>query len=96
MLGLSNYRIQRHAPPRNASQRNVYLEKAIIKLSNRPARVTQAEISRALRAIKKLGMSHEITILPDGSIRITPTIGGKVPPGGAKDAADVVMGRLEA
>lgn len=37
---------------------------------NRSARVTQADIARALRAIKQADMPMAIEILPDGVIRI--------------------------
>jgi hypothetical protein len=64
-------------------------------LSARKPRVTKAEILRALRAIEDSGVPREVTILPDGAIRITPIIGGKRPTGEAKDASDVVTARLE-
>jgi len=57
-------------------------------------RVTKSEILRALRAVEDSGVPRDVTILPDGSIRISPMTGGKVLPEGAKDANDVVMGRL--
>jgi hypothetical protein len=60
-----------------------------------PTRVTEADIARALRAVRKLGLTHEILILPDGTIRIRPFSGGQVPQDGAKDAADVVEARLD-
>jgi len=57
-------------------------------------RITKAEILRALRAVEDSGVPREVTILPDGAIRISPIIGGKLPSGEAKDANDVVMDRL--
>lgn len=39
---------------------------------NRPAKVTQGEISRALRAAKQAGGDLCVEIMPDGTIRITP------------------------
>ena len=39
---------------------------------NRPARVTQAEIARALRAIKQADMPMAIEVTPDGVLRIVP------------------------
>ena len=64
-------------------------------MTARRARVTKTEILSALRALKQFGEPLELTILPDGTIRIAPMTGGKVLPEGAKDANDVVMGRLE-
>jgi len=63
-------------------------------MSRRPARITQAEIARALRAA---GPERVVEVLPDGTIRIVPD-DGKKPPlhgiGAAKDASDVVAERL--
>ena len=40
-------------------------------MSNRPARITQAEIERAIRAAKKAGVTEvEVRIGDDASIRI--------------------------
>jgi hypothetical protein len=40
-------------------------------MSNRPARITQAEIERAIRAAKKLGLAEvEVRIGDEASIRI--------------------------
>jgi hypothetical protein len=40
-------------------------------MSNRPARITQAEIERAIRAAKKFGLPEvEVRIGDDASIRI--------------------------
>jgi hypothetical protein len=64
-------------------------------MSARVSRVTKAELLRVIRAVEDSGVPRDITILPDGSIKITPMSGGKRPPEGAKDAADVVMERLE-
>lgn len=41
-------------------------------MSRRPARVTQADISRALRAASQVGANVAVDILPDGTIRIIP------------------------
>jgi hypothetical protein len=41
-------------------------------MSNRPARVTQAEIERAIRAAKKSGLTEvEVRLGDEASIRIT-------------------------
>jgi hypothetical protein len=37
---------------------------------NRPARVTQADIARALRAIKQVDLPMVVEVLPNGTIRI--------------------------
>ena len=37
-----------------------------------PARFTQADIARAIRAIDAIGTLHSIEIAPDGTIRIVP------------------------
>ena len=41
-------------------------------MSRRPARFTQADINRALRAIAQAGVAATIEIRQDGAIRITP------------------------
>ena len=44
-------------------------------MTNRPARITQAEIERAIRAAKKAGLTEiEIKIGNDASIRIPPIV----------------------
>lgn len=41
-------------------------------MANTPARFTQADIARAIRAIEQTGAKMEIRIEPDGTIRIVP------------------------
>ena len=41
-------------------------------MSRRPARATQAEIGRAIKAAAKAGPHMAVEILPDGVIRIAP------------------------
>lgn len=41
-------------------------------MSRRPARTTQADIARALRAAEKIGLKVSVEIIPDGTIRIIP------------------------
>lgn len=41
-------------------------------MSRKPAKVTQAEIARALRAIAQTGAAMCIEIAPDGTIRLVP------------------------
>lgn len=41
-------------------------------MANRPAKNTQAEIARALRAIKQVGIAMAIELVPDGTIRLVP------------------------
>jgi len=41
-------------------------------MSRRPARVTQADIARSLRAAEQVGHGHIVEIAPDGTIRILP------------------------
>lgn len=41
-------------------------------MSRRPARVTQADIGRAIKAAAKAGPHMAVEILPDGVIRIAP------------------------
>lgn len=38
----------------------------------RTAVIAQADISRALRAFRKLGIEAEVRILPDGTVLISP------------------------
>ena len=39
-------------------------------MSRRPAKVTQADIARALRAARQVGPNWFVEIAPDGTIRI--------------------------
>jgi hypothetical protein len=41
-------------------------------MSRTPARFTQADVARALRAIDQTGGDKEVVIEPDGRIRIVP------------------------
>lgn len=42
-------------------------------MSRRPARCTQADMRRAIAAAEKEGARVSVDILPDGTIRFTPT-----------------------
>ena len=41
-------------------------------MSPRPARTTQADIARVLRAVAQIPTPMAVEVLPDGTIRITP------------------------
>ena len=41
-------------------------------MSRRPARCTQADLDRALKAVKKHGGGMIVDVQPDGTIRISP------------------------
>jgi hypothetical protein len=41
-------------------------------MSRRPARCTQADLNRALKAVEKHGGGMSVDVLPDGTIRISP------------------------
>lgn len=41
-------------------------------MSPRPAKVTQAEIARALRAVAQSGLQMTVEVLPCGTVRMTP------------------------
>lgn len=41
-------------------------------MSRRPARVTQADVARAIRAADQCGSDRVVEIAPDGTIRIVP------------------------
>ena len=41
-----------------------------------PARVTQADIARALRAAQQVGAPMAVKLLPDGTIEIVPVSAG--------------------
>lgn len=43
-------------------------------MSRRPARCTEADIGRAIKAAGKAGKPMAVEILPDGTIRITPAV----------------------
>lgn len=52
-------------------------------MSRRPARVTQADIARALRAVEQTGTRAAVEVAPDGTIRIVPVDAspvGQAPP----------------
>jgi hypothetical protein len=51
-----------------------------ILMSRRPARFTQADISRAIRAIQASGAPMAVEIVPDGTIRIIPANAASAPP----------------
>lgn len=44
-------------------------------MSRRPARVTQADVARAIRAADQCGSQRVVEIMPDGTIRIVPFTG---------------------
>ncbi len=46
-------------------------------MSRRPARVTQADIARALRAAEQVGAWVTVEIRPDGTIRLVPAAKGE-------------------
>jgi hypothetical protein len=41
-------------------------------VSRRPARFTQSDLSRAIKAVEAIGVRMVIDIMPDGTIRIMP------------------------
>lgn len=45
-------------------------------MSNRPARATQADINRAVKAAAAATIPMAVEILPDGTIRLTPALAG--------------------
>lgn len=44
-----------------------------------PAKVTQADIARALRAVAQTGSRMSVQISPDGTIRLEPVEAGEKP-----------------
>jgi hypothetical protein len=42
-------------------------------MSRTPAKFTQADIARALRAVSQCGIDAEVVLEPDGRIRIVPS-----------------------
>lgn len=48
-------------------------------MSRRPARFTQADLARALRAIMQADARMMVEVLPDGTMRIAPTLVPGVP-----------------
>lgn len=42
-----------------------------------PARITQADIARVLRAIESVGAKVRVEVLPDGTIRMEPVDAGE-------------------
>lgn len=51
-------------------------------MSRRPAKVTEAEIRRAIRAVDHEGGKKSVRIAPDGSIWIVPADGAPLPEDG--------------
>jgi hypothetical protein len=45
-------------------------------MSRRPARFTQADVNRAIRAAERAGISMAVEILPNGIIRLSPVAPG--------------------
>lgn len=61
-------------------------------MSRTPARVTQADVARALRAAKQTG-AGSVRILPDGTIRIDlqPEFHRDIPENSVDDGSEVVL-----
>jgi uncharacterized membrane protein YcaP (DUF421 family) len=49
-------------------------------MSRTPAKFTQADIARALRAVSQCGERMEVVLEPNGQIRIVPTESGHALP----------------
>jgi|HubBroStandDraft_4_1064222.scaffolds.fasta_scaffold1171303_2 hypothetical protein len=43
-------------------------------MPRRPARVTQADIARAIRAAEQAGSQRTVEIAPDGTIKLVPVV----------------------
>lgn len=56
-------------------------------MSRTPARFTQADVTRAIRAVEQTGARMAVEIAPDGTIRIVPY---EAPPTPANDAGHKV------
>lgn len=48
-------------------------------MSRRPARVTQADVARAIRAADQCASARVVEIAPDGTIRLVPFTGERPP-----------------
>lgn len=61
-------------------------------MSRTPARVTQADVARAIRAAKQTG-AGSVELLPDGTIRISlaPSLTAEKPATAVDDGLDVVL-----
>jgi hypothetical protein len=57
---------------RRQSKFRLYRSRARLLVSRRAAKVTQAEIARALRAAATVGGAYQVEITQDGLIRIVP------------------------
>lgn len=57
-------------------------------MSNRPARCSEADIKRALRAVQATGAAMAVEILPDGTIRIAPAPVNSNPYNGLNECLD--------
>ena len=58
-------------------------------MSRKPARHTQADINRAVRAVKQADADAVVELRPDGGIYIS--FNGKKPPPDEDDGGDVVL-----
>lgn len=58
-------------------------------MSRRPATFTQADVARALRAIKQADVKMSVEISPDGTIRIVPA--QHLPGGAIEQRKEIVL-----
>ena len=60
-------------------------------MSRRPARCTQADIHRAIKAVEQAGSRMAIEILPDGTIRIASSSAKAAEPTPVAPQRDIVL-----
>lgn len=60
-------------------------------MSRRPARATQADIRRALKAMEATGVRLMIDVLPDGTIRFIPYEPDAAKPEPPSDDREIVL-----
>jgi hypothetical protein len=66
-IGNEHYRGARYAEPRFDCQSG---STAFVSMSRRPARFTEADVHRALKAAERAGPDWRVEVLPDGTIRL--------------------------
>jgi hypothetical protein len=58
-------------------------------MSRRPARFKQSDLTRAIKAIARAGARMTVEVLPDGTIRISPSV--DKPAGRVADQREVYL-----
>jgi hypothetical protein len=60
-------------------------------MPRRPARVTQADIARAIRAAEQAGSPRTVEITPDGTIKLVPVESGAAKPEASGKKREIIL-----